>query len=64
MRLQELSKAEDLLVVLDFPVRGLPNEENLPSEMGDPHRKYFSLPDLALAGDSNAFYVYAGFKRK
>jgi hypothetical protein len=54
--LQELSKADELLVVLDFPVRGLPNEDNLPSEMGDPHRKYFSLPDLAFSGDSNAFY--------
>lgn len=41
-RHQELQKGELPLVVIDFPVSGIPNEINFPTELGDPARKYLS----------------------
>jgi hypothetical protein len=32
------------LVILDFPVRGIPDDRNTPTEIGDAIRKYFVLP--------------------
>lgn len=40
-RLQELERKEVPRIVIDFPIRGIPDERNFPPEIGDPDRKYF-----------------------
>jgi hypothetical protein len=42
--LGKLRSREMPLVLLDFPVRGVPEERNTPAEIGDAVRKYFVLP--------------------
>lgn len=39
---QALSKADVPLIVIDFPIRGVPDERNIPQEISDPSRKYIS----------------------
>lgn len=39
-RYQELSRCELPRLVLDFPTRGVPDEDNVPPELSDPARKY------------------------
>ena len=39
---QQLMESELPLVVVDYPVRGIPDEKNIPREVGDPSRKYIS----------------------
>lgn len=39
---QRLKESELPLVVVDYPVRGIPDEKNIPCEIGDPSRKYIS----------------------
>lgn len=56
-RHEELMKCEMPILLLDFPTRGIPNELNLPREIGDPERKYFTLPAGAEAPDDNVFHV-------
>lgn len=41
-RLLALEKTDTPLVVVDFPVRGIPDEHNYPEEVADPARKYIS----------------------
>lgn len=41
--MSDLIKEEGPLIILDFPSRGLPNEYNIPRELEDPVRKYFTL---------------------
>jgi serine/threonine protein kinase len=55
-RLQELTSEPTPLVVIDFPIRGLPEEDNLPMEIGDPQRKYFSMPARADAYGTSVFH--------
>lgn len=43
-RLQQLRDLSVPLVVLDFPVRGVPKLRHTPKEISDPVRKYFTLP--------------------
>ena len=31
-------------IIIDFPIRGIPDERNFPNEISDPVRKYFSGP--------------------
>jgi len=38
---QRLMESDLPLVVIDYPVRGIPDEKNIPREIGDPSRKYF-----------------------
>ena len=38
------------MVVIDFPVRGIPEEKNHPKEVGDPERKYISGSRKTLPG--------------
>lgn len=45
------------LIVLDFPVRGIPKRGYTPREIGDPVRKYFTLPTRGEATDDNVFHV-------
>jgi HD superfamily phosphohydrolase len=40
--LQELMGGMDQLIVIDFPIRGIPDEKNIPPEIGDAARKYIS----------------------
>jgi len=40
--LQELMASNVPLIVIDFPVRGIPDEKNYPPEIGDAARKYIS----------------------
>jgi HD superfamily phosphohydrolase len=42
--LGDLRKQQLPLVLIDFPVRGVPNDKNTPAEIGDALRKYFVLP--------------------
>jgi hypothetical protein len=56
-RHEELMASTVPLIVLDFPTRGVPRETNLPLEVGDPARKYFTLPSKANAGDDNVFHT-------
>lgn len=49
-------RAGEILVVVDFPVRGLPDDQNLPDEIGDWYRKYFTLPPQETLTDTNVFY--------
>jgi hypothetical protein len=37
-------RSEPPLVVVDFPTRGVAEEQNFPREVGDPARKYISSP--------------------
>jgi hypothetical protein len=39
---QRLTGSDLPLVVIDYPVRGIPDETNIPLEIGDPARKYIS----------------------
>jgi HD superfamily phosphohydrolase len=39
---QTLSAADLPLVVVDYPIRGVPDERNIPQEISDPSRKYIS----------------------
>ena len=39
---QSLSKADLPLIVVDYPIRGVPDERNIPQEISDPSRKYIS----------------------
>lgn len=43
-------------LLLDFPVRGVSSELNFPKEIGDPERKYFTLPSRGTP-DDNVFHV-------
>lgn len=52
----ELQKAPYPLVVLDFPVRGLPDERNFPKEIADPARKYISGYGRKAASRRTAFH--------
>lgn len=55
-QLQGLAETEDVLVVIDLPVRGFPEDDNLPVEIGDSYRKYFTLPPQSVTGDSGVFF--------
>ena len=39
---QSLKDSELPLVVVDYPIRGIPDDKNIPREIGDPSRKYIS----------------------
>lgn len=54
-QIQRLSDTESPLIVIDFPIRGLPEEDNLPVEIGDPFRKYFAIQQERA--DTNVFLV-------
>jgi HD superfamily phosphohydrolase len=45
------------LVTLDFPTRGIGKEKNLPSEIGDPARKYSTLAKQSNMPDNNVFQI-------
>src|SRR6185295_19005660 len=48
-RYQELLRRELPRVVIDFPTPGIPDEDNVPPELGDPARKYTAGRLAALA---------------
>lgn len=56
-RVQEIKSSDEPLVVLDFPVRGVPDDFNTPQEIGDAMRKYFVMPTRGAANDDNVFYA-------
>lgn len=45
------------LVVIDFPMRGIPNERNFPHEIGDSSRKYLSGAEN-LANQAKVFHTF------
>lgn len=54
-RLKELRALVSPLIVLDFPVRGIPHLDQIPKELGDPIRKYFTLPRRRVSEADNVF---------
>lgn len=54
-RMKELRQLKMPLVVLDFPIRGIADEANIPREIGDAFRKYFTLPRYEKPSDANVF---------
>lgn len=56
VKLQELVALDIPLIVLDFPTRGLPEETNIPTEISDPNRKYFSIPPQNRAASFGVFH--------
>lgn len=54
---QELKEWTVPLVIVDFPCRGVPDEKNVPRELGDPARKY--LPDSARLARSESSVFHA-----
>lgn len=55
-RLGHLQGTNSPLVVIDFPVRGVAADRNMPNEIGDAVRKYFTLPKRTDVED-NVFSV-------
>jgi serine/threonine protein kinase len=56
-RLQYLAKSPEPLLVMDFPVRGISQELNMPKELGDAVRKYFVIPRGQSSAEDNVFHV-------
>jgi HD superfamily phosphohydrolase len=54
-RHNELSDSLMPLIVVDFPMRGIPKDENVPSAIPDPARKYISGRASSSARDGGAF---------
>lgn len=52
---QRLKDADVPLVVVDYPVRGIPDERNIPIEIGDPSRKYISGASAAEKASRDVF---------
>ena len=52
-----LVKKEFPLVVLDFPIRGIPEERNFPQEISDPARKYISGSRYGAVLGRNVFHT-------
>jgi hypothetical protein len=52
---QHLKESELPLVVVDYPVRGIPDEKNIPLEIGDPSRKYISGASVAVNANRDVF---------
>jgi HD superfamily phosphohydrolase/serine/threonine protein kinase len=52
---QQLKESELPLVVVDYPVRGIPDEKNIPLEIGDPSRKYISGASVAEKTSRDVF---------
>jgi HD superfamily phosphohydrolase len=57
---QKLTASEIPLVVIDYPVRGIPDEKNIPPEIGDPARKYISG---SFGGDKHGREVFTEVRR-
>ncbi|NJL71885.1 MAG: protein kinase [Candidatus Competibacteraceae bacterium] len=55
-RLDTLRGSTKPLVVIDFPMRGVPNEHNMPHELGDPMRKYSIVRQSSRRQDDNVFH--------
>jgi len=45
------------LIVIDFPIRGVSSESNIPHEIGDPERKYFTVVSGERDQDDDVFYT-------
>jgi HD superfamily phosphohydrolase len=56
IKLQELAAVDIPLIVVDFPTRGLPEETNIPVEISDPNRKYFSIPPQSRTQSFGVFH--------
>jgi HD superfamily phosphohydrolase len=56
-RVAELRRSDAPLAVVDFPLRGIPTDQNIPREIGDPYRKYFALPAQKRPEGDNVFTV-------
>jgi hypothetical protein len=56
-RHEEISMKSVPRIVIDFPVRGIPDEKNFPGEIGDPARKYLSGPVNQSIPRRNVFYT-------
>lgn len=56
-RYQELSRRDMPRVVVDFPTRGVPDEDNVPPELGDPARKYTAGRGATTSSGGKVFHV-------
>jgi HD superfamily phosphohydrolase/serine/threonine protein kinase len=56
-RYQELSRREVPRVVIDFPTRGVPEEDNVPPELSDPARKYTAGRTGTPSAGGKVFHV-------
>jgi serine/threonine protein kinase len=54
-RYQILRATADPLIVIDFPARGVPDEHNVPPEVGDASRKYTASTSSPSIPDGRAF---------
>jgi hypothetical protein len=52
---QRLKDSDLPLVVVDYPVRGIPDDKNIPREIGDPSRKYISGASVAVNSSRDVF---------
>ncbi len=62
-RLIELKKNEMPYIIIDFPTRGLPEEKNFPTELGDSVRKYSGLRK-SVGPKSQVFHVVRDLQAK
>jgi hypothetical protein len=63
-RLDEIKTALVPQILIDFPTRGVPSERNLPKEIGDAERKYFTMPKSTDEDDDNVFHVIRGLQER
>ncbi len=61
-RLAELRDIQVPLVLLDFPVRGVTSDYNMPVEIGDALRKYFTMPPTETITEDNVFLLSESFR--
>jgi HD superfamily phosphohydrolase len=56
-QLQKIRGDKSPVVVIDFPIRGLPEERHFPKEIGDAYRKYFTLATQKRSDANSIFHV-------
>jgi hypothetical protein len=56
-RYMELTETKSPLIVVDFPMRGIPNDKNFPKGIGDPQRKYISGRSEAVPSGRSVFHI-------
>jgi hypothetical protein len=54
-RYDEIKTYKIPLVIIDFPVKGIPEEKNFPNEIGDASRKYLATHHKLAAGKKTVF---------
>lgn len=55
-RYDDIQKSNLPLIIIDFPLIGIPNEKNFPTQIGDPSRKYIT-GKVMDGGNKNIIFV-------